>query len=278
MCFLIRDLMDCRAFYVKYGRKSTMWCKVGGLEGHSLCHSVCYCNKKRLWTHSYQNIVLFFESRVKKKRCWEWKMRFLCARHVLSLVKMSCFFVLCRKTWKQEGVGRAVGGRKTWYFFQKEASLKGSLRKKKYIFQWFWISWGGVWAWLEAMLDSANLTFLWSWGNGVRSSCLDFSRILRILWSNLTYFVKKKDEICHIPIEVSKKSDVAWQEWDKIRQIPVEDSNKSAIFWQGKDKVCQISIESNKKDGIDGQGRGKCVRFLLKLAASLTYFVKKQAN
>ena len=48
MYFLIRDLVDCRAFYVKYGRKSTMWCKVGGLEVHSLCHSMCYCNKKRL--------------------------------------------------------------------------------------------------------------------------------------------------------------------------------------------------------------------------------------
>ena len=63
-----------------------------------------------------------------------------------------------------------------------------------------------------------------------------------------------------------------------MRQIPVEDNNKSDIFCQGEDKICQISVESNKKDGISGQGRGKCVRFLLKLIASLTYFDKEEAN
>ncbi len=62
MYFWIRDLMDYRAFYVKYGRKSTMCHKVRGLEVHSLRYVVCYCNKKRLRARMYQNIVLFFES------------------------------------------------------------------------------------------------------------------------------------------------------------------------------------------------------------------------
>ena len=48
MYFWSKDTGDCRAFYVKYGRKGTMWRKVGGLEVHSLCQSMCYCNKKRL--------------------------------------------------------------------------------------------------------------------------------------------------------------------------------------------------------------------------------------
>ncbi len=61
MYFWIRDLMDYRAFHVKYGRKSTVCHKIRALEVHSLCHAMCYCNKKRLWTRMYQNIVLFFE-------------------------------------------------------------------------------------------------------------------------------------------------------------------------------------------------------------------------
>ncbi len=59
--FWTRDLTDCRAFHVKYGRKSTMCHKIRALEVHSLRHTMCYCNKKRLWTRMYQNIVLFFE-------------------------------------------------------------------------------------------------------------------------------------------------------------------------------------------------------------------------
>jgi len=71
-------------------------------------------------------------------------MRFLCARHVLSLVEMSCFSVLCRKV-RKTGGGRGEGGRvKNMYFFSNTLVSQGSLRKKKYIFYNSGDSWGGV--------------------------------------------------------------------------------------------------------------------------------------
>ena len=63
-------------------------------------------------------------------------------------------------------------------------------------------------------------------------------------------FRQEEDEICHIHVEVNKKSDMSWQGEDKVCQIFSETSKKPDIVSQEVDKVCQISSEVNEKADI----------------------------
>ena len=136
-------------------------------------------------------------------------MRFLCARHVLSLVKMSCFFVLCRKTRKTGGGREGDRGEKNVIFFPKRGEFEGLPEEKKVHFSVILGICGG----------GLGVTGVYA-----RFCESHFSVVVRQRRKELMFrlfenssnslvesdiFRQEKDEICHIPVEVSKKSDVA---------------------------------------------------------------------
>ena len=135
-------------------------------------------------------------------------MRFLCAEHMLSLIKMSCFFVLCRKTRKTGGGREGDRGEKNVIFFPKRGEFEGLPEEKKVHFSVIrGICGGGL-----------GVTGVYA-----RFCESHFSVVVRQRRKELMFrlfenssnslvesdiFRQEKDEICHIPVEVSKKSGV----------------------------------------------------------------------
>ena len=164
------------------------------------------------------------------------------------------------------------------YFFSNTLVSQGSLRKKKYIFYNSGDSWGGVKLDLERMLVSAKLTFLWSGGNGVRSSCFNFQRILRILWSILTYFVKRTTKSVIFLSRLARNLTGLAKAARKYVNFLVRMARNLTYLVKKETKYVRCLLRSVRKLTYVGKQKTKDVRFLSRLARSLIQLDEKETK
>ena len=177
-------------------------------------------------------------------------MRFLCARHVLSLIKMSCFSVffrtLSKNTKNRRGSGGGGGGKKDVLFFEHPCFSRVFAKKKVHFLQFRGFPGEGL-----------GIS-----GYYARFCESHFSVVVRQRRKELMFelfenssnslvesdtFRQEDDEICHIPVEVSKKYGMSCQGEYKVCRLLSKISNKSDVVRQEAGKVCQISTEVSKK-------------------------------
>jgi hypothetical protein len=86
---------------------------------------------------------------------------FVCKARVVFGQDVVFFRTLSKNTKNRRGSGGGRRGKKDVLFFEPQRFVRQISEKKVHFLQFRGFL-AGVWAYLDTMLDSANLTFLWS--------------------------------------------------------------------------------------------------------------------